>query len=95
VSRIVIFTRLTAAPGKRAALRDVLDQLAVSTRAEPGNEMFGIHEARDEPDVMLGYEVFRDDEALAAHRATEAVAQARERLDDLLAEPPVITYALD
>jgi quinol monooxygenase YgiN len=95
VSRVVIFTRLTAAPGKRAALRDALDQLAVSTRAEPGNDVFVVHEARDEPDVMLGYEVFRDDEALTAHRATDAVAQARERLDDLLAEPPVITYALD
>lgn len=95
VSRIVIFTRLTAAPGTRAALRDALEQLAVSTRAEPGNEVFVIHEARDEPDVILGYEVFRDDEALTAHRASEAVAQARAQLDDLLAEPPVITYALD
>jgi quinol monooxygenase YgiN len=95
VGRIVIFTRLTASPGQRAALRDALDQLAVSTRAEPGNEVFVVHEARDEPDVMLGYEVFRDDDALAAHRATDAVAQARAQLDDLLAEPPVITYAFD
>jgi len=95
VSRIVIFTRLTAAPGKRAGMRDALDQLAVSTRGEPGNEVFVVHEARDEPDVLLGYEVFRDEDALTAHRATEAVAQARERLDDLLAEPPVITYATD
>jgi quinol monooxygenase YgiN len=95
VGRIVIFTRLTAAPGKRAALRDALDRLAVSTRAEPGNEVFVIHEARDEPDVMLGYEVFRDEDALTAHRATDAVAQARAQLDDLLVEPPVITYALD
>jgi quinol monooxygenase YgiN len=95
VGRIVIFTRLTASPGQRARLRDALDQLAVSTRAEPGNEVFVVHEARDEPDVMLGYEVFRDDDALAAHRATDAVAQARAQLDDLLAEPPVITYAFD
>jgi len=95
VSRIVIFTRLTAAPGKRAALRDALEQLAVSTRAEPGNEVFVVHEARDEPDVLLGYEVFSDDDAVTAHRATDAVATARAALDDLLAEPPVITYALD
>ena len=95
MGRIIIFTRLTAASGKRAALRDALDELAVSTRSEPGNEMFVVHEARDEPDVLLGYEVFRDEEAVTAHRATDAVAQARMRLDDLLAEPPVITYALD
>lgn len=95
MSRVVIFTRLTAAPGKRDALRDALDQLAVATRAEPGNEVFVVHPARDEPDVILGYEVFRDDDAVTAHRATEAVARARAQLDDLLAAPPVITYALD
>ena len=94
VGRVVIFTRLLARPGRREELLAALDQLAEATRAEPGNEMFVIHAARDEPDVVLGYEVFRDDDAVAAHRATDAVAQARERLDELLAEPPVITYAL-
>ena len=93
--RVVIFTRLTAKPGKRDELRQVLDDLAAETRAEPGNEMFVVHDARDEPGVMLGYEVFRDDDALAAHRATAAVAVARERLDGLLATPPEITYARD
>ena len=54
-----------------------------------------MHAARDEADVLLGYEVFRDDAALAEHRASEAVARARERLDGLLVGPPTITYALD
>ncbi|HEY8216028.1 MAG TPA: putative quinol monooxygenase [Acidimicrobiia bacterium] len=94
MARTIIFTRLTARPGRVDELRAVLEELAVATRAEPGCEVFVVHPARDEPDVLLGYEVFTDDPALAAHRATDAVATARARLDDLLVEPPTITYAL-
>ena len=92
--RVVIFTCLTAKAGRRDELLVVLDELAVATHAEPGNELFVIHEARDDPDVVLGYEVFTDEQAVAAHRATDAVRRARERLADLLTEDPVITYAV-
>jgi quinol monooxygenase YgiN len=44
--------------------------------------------------VVLGYELFADDAAVEAHRATDAVRVARERLDDLLTEPPEIVYGL-
>jgi quinol monooxygenase YgiN len=90
---VVIFTRLTAATGRGAELLAVLEELATATRAEPGNEVFVVHAARDDPDVVLGYEVFVDDDALAAHRATDAVRVAQARLTDVLAEPPVIEYA--
>jgi len=91
---IVIFTRLTAAPGRRDDLLAMLDELGVATRAEPGCEQFAVHAARDESDMVLGYEVFVDDGAVVAHRATEAVKVAQERLPELLTEPPEITYAL-
>ena len=94
VGAVVLFTRLTAKPGRGAELLAVLDELATATRAEPGNETFVVHAARDEPDVVLGYEVFADDDALVAHRATAAVRVAQERLADVLAEPPVIEYAV-
>lgn len=91
---VVIFTRLVATPGRGDELLAILDDLAVATRAEPGNEVFVVHAARDEPDVVLGYEVFVDDDALTTHRATDAVRVAQERLPDVLAEPPTITYAV-
>jgi len=90
---VVIFTRLTAAPGRGNELLAILEALAVATRAEPGNDMFVVHAARDEPDVVLGYEVFTDDDALTAHRATDAVRVAQEQLTDVLAEPPEVVYA--
>jgi quinol monooxygenase YgiN len=92
---IAIFTRLTAVHGKRDELLAVLNELATAARAEPGNEMFVVHPARDEPDVVLGYEVFADDQAIADHRATDAVSRARARLTELLVGDPVIDYALD
>jgi quinol monooxygenase YgiN len=91
---VVIFTRLVAKPGRREELLQVLDELGVATRAEPGCETFVTHAARDDEHTVLGYEVFRDDDAVTEHRATDAVRVARERLDDLLVSPPVIDYAL-
>ena len=92
---IAIFTRLTAKPGRRQELLEVLRELALATRAEPGNEQFEVHPARDEPDLVLGYEVFVDQSAIDAHRATDAVRLAREKLDGLLVAPPEIAYGLD
>jgi quinol monooxygenase YgiN len=90
---VVIFTRLTAVPGRRDELVAALEALSDVARREPGAETFVVHPARDEPDVVLGYEVFRDDAALAEHRASAAVAAIGPRLEALLASPPEITYA--
>jgi quinol monooxygenase YgiN len=92
---VIIFTRLTAKPGRRAELLSVLDELGIATRAEPGCAVFVAHAARDDADLVLGYEVFDDDDAVTAHRATDAVRIARDALDDLLVEEPRIDYALD
>jgi quinol monooxygenase YgiN len=89
---VAIFTRLVAKPGRRQELLAVLRELAVATRAEPGNEEFLVHAARDEPDVVLGYERFVDSAAVDTHRATDAVRVARESLEDLLTDSPQITY---
>ena len=93
MARIVIFTRLTAVAGRRDDLVASLESLADATRGEAGAETFVVHPARDEPDVVLGYEVFRDDAALAAHRSSEHVAAIGPKLAALLAGPPEITYA--
>ncbi len=91
---VVIFTRLVATPGRGDELLAILEDLAGATRDEPGNDVFVVHAARDEPDVVLGYEVFCDGDALVEHRASNAVRVAQERLAGVLAEPPTITYAV-
>jgi quinol monooxygenase YgiN len=93
MARVVIFTRLTAHPGRRDDLVAALEELGAATRDESGSEIFVTHPARDEPDVVLGYEVFADDDALAAHRASEHVAAIGPKLQELLVAPPEISYA--
>jgi quinol monooxygenase YgiN len=93
VAPIVIFTRLTAQPGRRAELLAVFAPLLDAVAVEPGTEVFAMHTARDDAEVVLFYEVYRDEVALASHRESEAVQAVVPRLGDLLAAPPEITYA--
>ena len=90
---IVIFTRLIARPGRRNELLDAFAPFLDAVADEPGTEVFVMHTARDDADIVLFYEVYRDDAALAAHRDSDAVRDLVPRLGDLLAGPPEITYA--
>ena len=94
MGRIVIFTRLAAAPGRRAELIAAFAPLHDAVGGEPGTAVFAMHAAADEPDVLLGYEVYDDEAALARHRDSDAVRHLVARLDGLLARPPEITYAV-
>lgn len=90
---MVIFTRLESKPGRREDLLEAFVPLRESVAGEPGTLVFAMHEARDEPDVVLCYEVYADEQALSAHRESAAVRSIVDRLGDLLAGTPVITYA--
>ena len=93
MARIVIFTRLTARPGRRADLLAAFAPLLDAVADEPGTEVFVMHTARDDADVVLFYEAYQDEAALATHRESEAVRAVIPRLGDLLVAPPEITYA--
>jgi quinol monooxygenase YgiN len=93
VTPIVIFTRLTARPGLRAELLAAFAPLLDAVANEPGTEVFVMHTARDDADVVLFYEAYRDEAALPTHRESEAVRAVVPRLGDLLVAPPEITCA--
>jgi quinol monooxygenase YgiN len=92
VAPIVIVTRLTAVPGRREELLAAFEPLHAAVADEPGTEVFTMHIARDDPEVVMFHEVYRDEAALAAHRNSAAVRDLVDRLGDLLAGPPEITY---
>ena len=89
---IVILSRLTAVPGRRADLLAAFDELHDAVAGEAGTEIFAMHVARDDADAVVFYEVYRDDAALAEHRESPAVEALVARLDDLVAAPPEIIY---
>jgi quinol monooxygenase YgiN len=92
VEKLVIFTRLTAKPGRRDDLLASFDALFEAVAHEPGTEVFAMHAARDEPDVACFYEVYRDDDALAAHRESPALHEIVDQLGELVAGSPEVTY---
>ena len=90
---IVIFSRLEAPPGRRDELLAAFGALHDAVAAEAETVVFAMHAARDDPDVVLFYEVYADDDALAAHRDGDALRSVVPQLGALLARAPDITYA--
>jgi quinol monooxygenase YgiN len=60
--------RFRFAPEDRAELEEILRNLAEASRREPGCVTFVPHQLQEDPNTVLIYEQYRDDEALAAHR---------------------------
>jgi len=78
---------MRAHPGRRAELLEVLRDLVDAAAAdEPGTLVYVMHEAADDPDVVVSYELFADEAALAAHRDSAVVAAVMPRLNALVAE---------
>ena len=78
---------MRAHPGRRAELLDLLRELVdAAATNEPGTLVYVMHEADDDPDVVVSYELFADEDALEAHKASRAVASVMPRLGPLVAE---------
>ena len=60
--------RFKFAPEDRAELEEILRNLAAASRKEPGCVTFVPHQLQEDPNTVVIYEQYRDDEALAAHR---------------------------
>ena len=56
------------APEDRAEVADLLRILTAETRKEPGCVSYTPHQLQEDPDTVLIYEQYRDEEALSAHR---------------------------
>lgn len=70
---IKITVILKAHPSKVDELRSLLDTLVAPSRAEPGNLRFDIWQDQTNPCRFVLDELYTDDAAVAAHRATPHV----------------------
>ena len=91
---IVIFAKLTAKPGRRAELAQGLDAIREETESEPGTLVFTVHTARDHDDIVLCYEVYRDEAAMAEHREGKALLAFMEVIGDLIEGAPELYYVM-
>ena len=88
VGRIGLLVRIQSHPGKRLALIDTLNDYCENLDQEPGTEAFMIALDPGDEDVIWLYEWFTDQEALDAHRSSDAFADLMQRMPELIAVPP-------
>jgi quinol monooxygenase YgiN len=65
---VSLLVRFKFAPEDRAEVADLLRILTVETRKEPGCVSYTPHPLQEDPDTILIYEQYRDEQSLIAHR---------------------------
>jgi quinol monooxygenase YgiN len=86
---------LTAKPGKAAELEALLRALGVAARAEPGNLRWDIWRDREDPNRFVLDELYRDDEAVAAHRATPHFKDYLAQIGGLAERLSIVGHPVD
>jgi len=86
-----VLATLVSPEGRRddvlAALTDLRDAAAAH---EPGTLLFAINEHRDEPGTFSVFETYADQEAVDAHRGSEAMGRFRTALTELGIRPTLV-----
>ncbi|HTW78301.1 MAG TPA: putative quinol monooxygenase [Terracidiphilus sp.] len=65
---VSLLVRFKFAPEDRVEVADLLRILTAETRKEPGCVSYTPHPLQEDPDTILIYEQYRDEQALTAHR---------------------------
>jgi autoinducer 2-degrading protein len=89
VSQVAILARVTVKEGKAGPYLAALEPLLEQARKEPGTLLYAVHRSADDPEVFWTTEIYADDAAFAAHRATEVHATAEPVFTDLIAAADV------
>lgn len=95
MTNIKIMAILTALPGKAEALRALLDDMAQASRAEPGNVRYDVWRDRSVSDRFILDELYSDEAAVTAHRASAYFADYLGRINDLAERTAMTLDAVD
>ncbi|HEX2850888.1 MAG TPA: putative quinol monooxygenase [Acidimicrobiales bacterium] len=89
MSKVAVHFKLTAQPGKGDDVVAALSSLYEGALdAEPGTLVHVMHRQKDNPDVIVFYEMYTDDEAFKLHGQGEALKAVGPKLAGLLAGAP-------
>ena len=90
MSHVAIVARVTVKEGKADEYVAAFAPLLEQARREPGTLLYAIHRSNDDPHVFWTTEVYADDDAFAAHRASEVHAAASPVFTELIAAADVV-----
>lgn len=85
---------LTARPGKAEALRALLDGMLTPSRAEAGNLRYDLWVDQADPNRFVLDELYRDNAAIAAHRASPHFQDYLSKINDLAERVAVVLDAV-
>ena len=86
---------LVARPGKAAALEALIRGMVAPCRAEPGNLRWDIWQDRDDPNRFVLDELYKDDAAVQAHRATTHFLAYAAKVGELADRTPIVSRPFD
>jgi autoinducer 2-degrading protein len=84
---LMVIVRLEVKPERVDDFLALATFNATASRKEPGNLRFDLVRSNATPSLFYLYEVYKDDAAIQAHRATPHFARWRAEIEDLLTTP--------
>lgn len=87
MSRIAKYVSLTVKPEHEQELLERLGAVRAAAAREEGTDFWTLHAVRDQPHTYAMYEIYRDEQANAAHEELPELVDLLPRLDGLLAGP--------
>lgn len=87
---LVLMVNVKLKPGRREEfLRIIKEDAESTTKNEPGNFGFYVVQNNEDPDKFFMFEVYKDQAALEAHRATPHFLKYRQATADIYDGDPV------
>ncbi|HYV60640.1 MAG TPA: putative quinol monooxygenase [Acidimicrobiia bacterium] len=90
MGQVSLLTKVTAKEGKADQLLAAVQPLFDQVRNEPGTLLYVMNRAKDDPNVFWFSELYADDDAFAAHGASDTMAKVGPTLGPLIAETEFI-----
>jgi (4S)-4-hydroxy-5-phosphonooxypentane-2,3-dione isomerase len=84
---IVLLVQVHVKPDAVATFETATQDNATNSRLEPGVARFDVLQRQDDPTRFVLIEVYRDAQAVAAHKTTPHYLRWRDAVADLMAEP--------
>jgi quinol monooxygenase YgiN len=90
---IGVFAKLTAQPGKRDEVIEVLGTHFPNVEEEAGTVIYAMHADNQDADVIWFYELYTDDDALKAHGGSPGMKELGGKLAGLVAGRTELHFA--
>ena len=85
-----LLVRLTCQEGLRPVLLDLLNTYADGLAEEPGTELYVVSLDPDDETIVWLYEIFKDEDAENAHRASSGFVTLMQSLPEVLGGQPAV-----